>query len=116
MLHIAIFFRKHTVRLRQKTQIGVKSPSRKISKRCKVAIAKNLKKVTDFLVSKTKLTRRHNISPIEVKSGKNITHASLDKFAAKYSQWCADSFLFYGKDLRVADGITYLPHYMTPLL
>jgi hypothetical protein len=70
----------------------------------------------DFLVSKTKLTRRHNISPIEVKSGKNITHASLDKFAAKYSQWCADSFLLYGKDLRIADGITYLPHYMTPLL
>ena len=54
--------------------------------------------------------------PIEIKSGKNITHASLDKFAAKYSQWCAESFLFYGKDLRVADGITYLPHYMTPIL
>ena len=43
-------------------------------------------------------------------------NTSLDKFAAKYSQWCADSFLLYGKDLRIADGITYLPHYMTPLL
>ena len=70
----------------------------------------------DFLVSKSKLTRRHNIQPIEIKSGTNITHVSLDKFRKRYAQWCGEAFLFFDKDVRVSDGITYLPHYMLPLV
>ena len=70
----------------------------------------------DFLVSKSKLTRRHNIQPIEIKSGTNITHVSLDKFRKKYAQWCGEAFLFFDKDVCVSDGITYLPHYMLPLI
>ena len=70
----------------------------------------------DFLVSKSRVTRRHNIQPIEIKSGTNITHASLDKFKNKYAQCCGEAFLFFDKDVRTGDGITYLPHYMLPLI
>lgn len=66
----------------------------------------------DFLVAKSKLTRRHNISPIEVKGGTNITHASLDKFLKKYPEWLSEPFLLSDKDIRVEGGITYLPLYM----
>lgn len=34
----------------------------------------------DFLIAKSKISNRHNISPIEVKSGKNYTLTSLRKF------------------------------------
>jgi predicted AAA+ superfamily ATPase len=70
----------------------------------------------DFLVAKSKLARRHNVSPVEIKSGKNATHSSLDKFRRKYSDWCGESFLFWDRDVRVEGGVTYLPLYMIPLL
>ena len=70
----------------------------------------------DFLVAKSKLARRHNVSPVEIKSGRNATHSSLDKFRRKYSDWCAESFLFWDRDVKVEDGVTYLPLYMLPLL
>ena len=41
--------------------------------------------VIDFLIAKDKITSKHNVSPIEVKSGKNYTYTSLNKFKAKYS-------------------------------
>ena len=68
----------------------------------------------DFLVAKSKLTVRHNVSPIEIKSGSNTTHASLDKFRRKYAEWCAEAFLFYDKDIKIEGGVTYFPHYMLP--
>ncbi|MBR2281941.1 MAG: ATP-binding protein, partial [Spirochaetales bacterium] len=40
----------------------------------------------DFLISKSKVTNRHNISPIEVKSGKNYTLSSINKFRSKYHE------------------------------
>ena len=70
----------------------------------------------DFLVAKSKLARRHNVSPVEIKSGRNATQSSLDKFRRKYSDWCAESFLFWDRDVRVEGGVTYLPLYMLPLL
>ena len=70
----------------------------------------------DFVVSKSKLARRHNILPIEIKSGANITHASLDKFRAKYAEWCGEAFLFSGKDVHMDGGVTDLPHYMLPFI
>ena len=77
--------------------------------------AKNRMEI-DFVVSKSKLARRHNVMPIEIKSGANITHASLDKFRNKYAEWCGESFLFSDRDVRMENGITYLPHYMLPLV
>ncbi len=70
----------------------------------------------DFLVSKSRLAKRHNVSPIEIKSGTNATHSSLDKYRSKYSDWCAESFLFWDRDVKVESGITYLPLYMLPLI
>ncbi|WP_243151006.1 MULTISPECIES: ATP-binding protein [Anaerotruncus] len=40
----------------------------------------------DFLIAKSKISTRHNISPIEVKSGKNYTLVSLQKFKNKYKE------------------------------
>ncbi|SMP62525.1 putative selenium metabolism protein, YedE family [Sphaerochaeta associata] len=40
----------------------------------------------DFLIAKSKVSNKHNISPIEVKSSKNYTLTSLQKFRAKFAQ------------------------------
>jgi predicted AAA+ superfamily ATPase len=58
----------------------------------------------------------HKISPIEVKSSGYKTHASLDAFCRKYSARIQNKYLIYTKDLQRADGITYLPVYMTMFL
>jgi len=70
----------------------------------------------DFLIDKPTLTRRHNVSPVEVKSGTNLTHSSIDKFAVKFKDCLAERFLVYDKDVRLMNGITHLPFYMVPLL
>lgn len=70
----------------------------------------------DFLISKSKVNNRHNISPIEVKSGKNYTLSSLKKFRAKYSEQLNIPYVLHTGDLKVEEGIVYLPLYMTPLL
>ena len=53
---------------------------------------------------------------IEVKSGKNVTHRSLDKFKAKYSDWMGEPCLLWDRDLKIDNGIAYLPLYMASLL
>lgn len=70
----------------------------------------------DFLVAKSKISSRHNISPIEVKSGKNYTLSSLKKFMGKYKEQLNTAYVLHTGDLKVDGGITYLPLYMTPLL
>ena len=70
----------------------------------------------DFLIAKSKISSRHNISPIEVKSGKNYTLTSLKKFRNKYAEQTDTPYILHTGDLKEADGITYLPLYMTPLL
>ena len=70
----------------------------------------------DFLIAKSKISSRHNISPIEVKSGKNYTLTSLKKFRNKYAEQTDSPYVLHTGDLKEADGITYLPLYMTPLL
>ena len=70
----------------------------------------------DFLLAKSKLAKKNNIRPVEVKSGKNTTHRSLDKFMSKYADWLDSPCLLWDKDLKVDGGITYLPLYMAPLI
>lgn len=70
----------------------------------------------DFLIAKSKITSRHNISPIEVKSGKNFTRTSLNKCIRKYANFLATPYILYDGDIKEEDGILYLPLYMTPLL
>ena len=70
----------------------------------------------DFLLAKSKLAKKNNIRPVEVKSGKHTTHRSLDKFRAKYADWLDSPCLLWDRDLKVEGGITYLPLYMAPLI
>ena len=70
----------------------------------------------DFLISKSKVTNRHNISPIEVKSGKNYTLNSLNKFRTKYSEQTATPYVIHTADYKEEEGVIYLPIYMTSLL
>lgn len=70
----------------------------------------------DFLIAKPTLSSRHNISPIEVKSTNNYTTTSLDKCIRKFSNYLATPYVIHSADLRIENGITYLPLYMTPLL
>ena len=70
----------------------------------------------DFLLAKSKITSRHNISPIEVKSGKNYTLSSLNKFRKKYDEQLHVAYVIHMNDLKEDDGIVYLPVYMTGLL
>ena len=70
----------------------------------------------DFLIAKSKVSNRHNISPIEVKSSKNYTLSSLRKFINKYSEQLHIPYVLHTGDLKSEEGIVYLPLYMTPLL
>lgn len=70
----------------------------------------------DFLISKPVITNRHNISPIEVKSGNSYTITSLQKLKAKFAPILAKAYVLHPADLEVKDGITYLPLYMAGLL
>lgn len=70
----------------------------------------------DFLLLKSKVTSRHNIIPIEVKSGKNYTLSSLNKCVTAYSESIATPMVLHAADFKHEAGITYLPLYMTPLL
>lgn len=70
----------------------------------------------DFLIAKSSITSRHNISPIEVKSGKSYTFTSLRKCMVKYGNQLSTPYILHDKDLKTEDGIVFLPLYMTPLL
>lgn len=70
----------------------------------------------DFLIAKSKISNRHNISPIEVKSGKNYTLTSLRKFMARYAEQTGIPYVLHTSDFKEEDGIVYLPLYMTPML
>ena len=77
--------------------------------------AKNRMEI-DFLLARSRTERRRNISPIEVKSGTRYSTASLDKFRMKYRRFLDVPYVLHPKDLKVEDGVTYLPLYMAPLL
>lgn len=70
----------------------------------------------DFLISKDLITSKHNIIPIEVKSGDRYTFTSLNKLNNKYKEYLAQGIILHTKDLKEEEGVLYLPLYMTPLL
>lgn len=70
----------------------------------------------DFLIAKSKITTRHNISPIEVKSTARYTINSLNKCIRKYANYLSTPYVVHTADLKVENGIVYLPLYMVPLL
>lgn len=70
----------------------------------------------DFLFQKPSITSRHNISPIEVKSSTRYTLSSLNKFRKKFGEQLSTSYVVHYQDMKIADGIIYLPIYMVALL
>ena len=70
----------------------------------------------DFLIEKPTITNAHNIFPIEVKSSKNYTISSLQKFIRKFERQLATPIVVHYQDYAEKDGITYIPIYMVPLL
>ena len=67
----------------------------------------------DFLLAKSKTTTRHNIIPLEVKSGKRYTLSSLKKFQNKYAEQLSEAIVLHTDDVKEQDGIKFLPVYMT---
>ncbi len=65
----------------------------------------------DFLI-----TEKKKITPIEVKSGNNTSHSSLDKFKNKFASKIGNAYILYSKDVMMKEGIVYLPIYMTMFL
>lgn len=70
----------------------------------------------DFLIQKEKVTSRHNISAIEVKSGNKYTLTSLRKCLKKFNESMSTPYVIHSKDVKTEDGVVYIPLYMTPLL
>lgn len=65
----------------------------------------------DFL-----LVKNRRLCPLEVKSSNYKNHKSFDYFVKKYQLKVNERYMIYTKDLRVENGITYLPVYMTMFL
>lgn len=70
----------------------------------------------DFLISAHKITSKHNIIPIEVKSGERYTYSSLNKLVEKYKDFLDKPIIIHTKDFKEENNIIYLPIYMTELL
>ncbi len=70
----------------------------------------------DFILSRSKLDIAHNVIPVEVKSGKNATHRSLDKFMERFPSYVDTPYILWMKDRKEKDGIVYLPIYMAPCI
>ena len=70
----------------------------------------------DFLLAKSKVSRRHNVVPIEVKSSKDYTTISLERFCAKYRDYAATPVILHPGDLKNDNGIATSPLYMTSLV
>lgn len=65
----------------------------------------------DFLIRKDGA-----VTPIEVKSGKYRSHASLDKFSTKFADRIGERIILYTKDVAERDGVIHLPIYMAMFL
>ena len=70
----------------------------------------------DFLLTKRRVTNRHNVSILEVKSGKRYTTVSLEKFRKKYRQQLDKAYVLHTSDYMEKDDVIYLPIYMGWLL
>ncbi len=69
----------------------------------------------DFLLSnESKLN--FEIDPIEVKSSKNYTAISFDKFKSKFKNRIDKSFIIHPKNLMADEDIIRYPAYMTFLI
>ena len=70
----------------------------------------------DFVLSKSKVSSAHNVYPIEVKSNKEYSTISLERFRAKFKRYVATPIVLHPKDLAIKNGIRYLPLYMAEMV
>lgn len=70
----------------------------------------------DFLTAKSKLTARHNITPIEVKSSQRYTLSSMRKCMNKFGEYLSTPIVLHTADLKTDNGILFLPIYMATLI
>ena len=70
----------------------------------------------DFLIAKSKTDRMHNVSPIEVKSGRSYATTSLERFRSKYGRFVDRAFVLHPKDFGIRGDVALIPLYAAPLL
>ena len=68
----------------------------------------------DFLIAKSGIGNRHNISALEVKKTKRITTVSLDKFRNKFADRLAKSYIVHAGAYSDGEGALRIPVYMLP--
>ena len=69
----------------------------------------------DFIISNNSKLKL-KIYPIEVKSSKRYTIKSLERFTEKYRERVGESIVLHPKNLRMTNGVLYLPCYMAMFL
>jgi predicted AAA+ superfamily ATPase len=70
----------------------------------------------DFLIAKSTITSRHNISPIEVKSSTGFSTVSMEKCLKKYSTHLSQAYIVHTGDVEWDGDYLYIPLYMVPCL
>ena len=70
----------------------------------------------DFLVSKSTVTNKHNIFPLEIKTGKNYALSSLNKFIKKFPDQLCEPFVFHEGEYKLENGISFFPLFMAMCL
>ena len=69
----------------------------------------------DFIISNNDKLK-YKIYPIEVKSTKKYSIASIERFKEKFSSRIGECYVLHPKNLNIKDGIIYLPAYMAMCL
>ncbi len=69
----------------------------------------------DFIISNNNKLK-YKIYPIEVKSTKNYSTTSLDRFIEKYKNRIGESYIIHPKNLTIRGNVLCLPPYMTSYL
>lgn len=70
----------------------------------------------DFLIRKQDITSRHNVCPVEVKSGTRYKTTSLQKCINKFGHQTGKAYVLHAGDVKEENDIIYLPLYMAGLL
>ena len=65
----------------------------------------------DFLISNNSKLK-FKVFPIEVKSGKNYTTSSLERFSEKFDKRIGESYIIHPRNLSQKDGVICIPPYM----
>ena len=70
----------------------------------------------EFLLSKSKVSARHNIYPVEVKSANDYTTVSMDKFRRKFASVVARPIVLHPGEAEFSGDVLKLPLYMAMLI